>query len=368
MAIDNIYINNFTVFKDLKIEFCKGINVIIGGNGTGKTQLLKFLYALHETAHEKYKNTNLIKEDQKNEIEKDLEHEKRFEVFQKCFTPNLYPLLLQHKKDFYLTQAPEKVANMILTMDNTIINELYAENVETRAGMASISKAHFRSNLSNTHTVQSVFIPAKEMLTHSTIYDMYEKYKDQMPYDYTFLKIIELARRWTVNETPIIAKEIKNKLEKIIEGTVIRREDGSFWMKKNEDFQIPFSNESDGFKIFGLLWQLIMNESITENSVLFWDEPENSINPENIPVLVEILLELQRHGIQIFVTTHNYHIMNHITTCQNKSDDIKYICLTKIGNNTTSEESDRYDTLSSNPIVDSAITMYEEEISKGLGT
>ena len=50
MYIDYLYLNNFTVFKTLNIEFSKGLNIFIGENGTGKTHLLKLLYAACKAA------------------------------------------------------------------------------------------------------------------------------------------------------------------------------------------------------------------------------------------------------------------------------------------------------------------------------
>jgi recombinational DNA repair ATPase RecF len=45
MAIDRVEIKDFLVFKgDFAIDFSPGVNVLIGGNGTGKTSLLKVLY------------------------------------------------------------------------------------------------------------------------------------------------------------------------------------------------------------------------------------------------------------------------------------------------------------------------------------
>ena len=44
MMIDRLELKNFTSFGDLDIDFSPKINVIIGENGTGKTQLLKALY------------------------------------------------------------------------------------------------------------------------------------------------------------------------------------------------------------------------------------------------------------------------------------------------------------------------------------
>ena len=43
MYISNIQINNFRNFKKKKIEFNDGINVIIGHNNAGKTNLIKAL-------------------------------------------------------------------------------------------------------------------------------------------------------------------------------------------------------------------------------------------------------------------------------------------------------------------------------------
>ena len=56
--ITQLQLKNFTAFTELAIDFSPGINIIIGENGTGKTQLLKALLALcgpaawHEQADE----------------------------------------------------------------------------------------------------------------------------------------------------------------------------------------------------------------------------------------------------------------------------------------------------------------------------
>lgn len=44
--IAGIQIENFTAFGNLDIPFSPRINVIVGSNGTGKTHLLKAIYAL----------------------------------------------------------------------------------------------------------------------------------------------------------------------------------------------------------------------------------------------------------------------------------------------------------------------------------
>jgi len=39
--ISRLFLKDFTCFDDCTLEFCKGINVFIGRNGTGKTYILK---------------------------------------------------------------------------------------------------------------------------------------------------------------------------------------------------------------------------------------------------------------------------------------------------------------------------------------
>lgn len=43
--IKSLYLNSFTCFEECNLAFCKGINVFIGRNCTGKTHIMKCLAA-----------------------------------------------------------------------------------------------------------------------------------------------------------------------------------------------------------------------------------------------------------------------------------------------------------------------------------
>ena len=47
--IEKISLENFTLFHKVDVDLCPKINIIIGENGTGKTQLLKVAYAASST-------------------------------------------------------------------------------------------------------------------------------------------------------------------------------------------------------------------------------------------------------------------------------------------------------------------------------
>lgn len=45
MPLTKIEANNFTVFENIEIPFNKGLNVLVGENGVGKTHIMKLAYA-----------------------------------------------------------------------------------------------------------------------------------------------------------------------------------------------------------------------------------------------------------------------------------------------------------------------------------
>ena len=62
MKIKNVNIVNFRNYEKLDINFSDGINIFIGLNGSGKTNLLESIYVLALTrSHRAYTDKNLIK-------------------------------------------------------------------------------------------------------------------------------------------------------------------------------------------------------------------------------------------------------------------------------------------------------------------
>lgn len=63
MKIKNISINNFRNYEKLSLDFNDNINIFIGNNGEGKTNLLEAIYVLAVTkSHRSYIDKNLINE------------------------------------------------------------------------------------------------------------------------------------------------------------------------------------------------------------------------------------------------------------------------------------------------------------------
>ena len=72
----------------------------------------------------------------------------------------------------------------------------------------------------------------------------------------------------------------------------------------------------------GLLWKLIRNGLLEKDTILLWDEPEANLNPELYPLVVEILLELQKSGVQIFIATHSYNFAKYLEIRREKKEQV----------------------------------------------
>ena len=335
MSIKSIELKNFTVFNDLKLNFSKGINILVGENGTGKTQLLKAIYA-----------------DLKISKSKDIDDISRYFKYvnetDRFFVKQLKPL--------FLKVEVEGIENKSQT--NSLISMLDSNGITPTAGSYEISYP--------IKEVKCTFIPAKDMLTHSKGFvSMADKFSE-FPFDKTLVDIIKIAAEWQLKEIPKIALNILPKLEKMMNGTVVIEND-EFYIRKNNNEMVNFSVEAEGLKKIGLLWQLLMNENITTDTVLLWDEPEANINPKFIPDIVEILLELQRQGVQIFITTHNYILAKYFEVKKQENDTVMYYSLYRNdADDVICETNEVFADLKHNAIMDTFVNLYKDEVERAM--
>ncbi|MBZ9623254.1 AAA family ATPase [Clostridium sp. FP2] len=332
LVIQKVKLENFTVFKDLEINFCKGINVFIGENSTGKTHLLKVLYGLASTA-KAYSGDNVYQTNDK-----------------KLALGHIFIANYNYNNNIYRTYNSKKPENATLFLSGGISHSLY--------DYVKIDKEI---------TTQFVFIPAKDMLSHSKgLLAMSKKYSKDMPFDKTLLDIIEKAQAWKLDETPSIAKNIIPRIESILDGKVIVEND-IFYILKRSGLKLEFSMEAEGLRKFAMLWQLLMNESITKDTVLIWDEPEANLNPELIPVLVDILLQLQKSGVQIFIATHSYNLAKYFETRNTTVDNLRFYSLYRTEDGVKCDSEQYFGNLKNNLIINADENLLDEVFYKNIG-
>jgi len=352
VAISRIKIKDFTVFKDIDIELRSGVNVFIGENGTGKTHLLKLMYA---SLLESQKPTGASIAVNSIYIF-DLNH-------QGCIRRLFGQEIDIYDMDLYLvnTKNSNKAAD-VYKYDN---DEWLSKQWISKDGALKESKVYAEfSSLGD-----PCFIPAKEVLSMSNIGRLSQTDLTKLNIDITLTDVIRKAQNLSLGEPSAISKKIAEKLETLIGGTVfVKEEDFSFWMQRDDlDEPIPFSMEAEGFRKLGLLWQLIENKSINEGTVLLWDEPEANINPNLIADLVEIILELSRNGVQVFIATHDYFFAQYMEVLAKESDAIAFHALSKPADSIICETSDKFTTLQNNEILEEHVRLYKKEIAKVMG-
>lgn len=331
MSLTKIYLENFLALEKLELNPVAGINVLLGKNGTGKTQIMKAIYAVADSMEGP-----------------------TFEILLECFKYGI-------EKIHLLTEARH----------GTIVINIEDDEISTKTITDVIVGKHDTGDDADSHEIlvkissftgakRVVYIPVKDMLTHANgLLSMSEKYRD-FPFDRTLTSIIRKAHQWKLKEIPALALNILPHLEEMIDGKIVIEND-EFYVRKNDGRFINFAVEAEGFKKIGLLWQLLMNESITEGSILLWDEPEANLNPEYLPILVECLLELSRHGVQIFVSTHNYLFAKYFDVRKKDGDDVAYHALYQNEEDVVCcEKADKFDELKHNAIMDAYNKLLDE--------
>lgn len=210
-----------------------------------------------------------------------------------------------------------------------------------------------------------VFIPVDDMLSHPELYPIAQKYR--LTFNNSEIDIIENAILPVTNEITPNAAKILSKIEAIIGGEVVYEND-TFFIVKPDGTKNPFVLEASGYRKFGLLWKLLRNGLLESESVLFWDEPENSLNPELIPPLVDILLELSRNGVQVFIATHSEILAGYFSVNQEKGDSVMFYSLYKDEQGQIEiDANDRFDLLRQNKLTEAPVKLYKKQIEKGLG-
>ena len=333
MPLTRIKIENFTVFEDITIPFSKGLNILVGENGMGKTHVMKLAYAAcqsrkHDVSFSQ-KTTMLFRPDQSG----------------------IGRLVNRNKNG-------ENTARVLVESDIAQIGMSFS--TKTKKWDAEVkSEEKWEKQMSGT---TSVFIPAKEILSNAWNLDAAVK-MGNVEFDDTYLDIIAAAKIDISTDVDSVARKKYLKiLQKISNGKVTVQDD-RFYLKPGTQAKLEFNLVAEGIRKIALLWQLIKNGTLEKGSVLFWDEPEANINPKYIPVLAELLIMLEKEGVQIFVSTHDYFLSKYIEVKREKDSDVQYISLYKDEKNQVQcEIAKEFELLEHNTIMDTFRQLYREEI------
>ena len=335
MTITRVKLENFTVFESLDLEPSPGINVLVGANGTGKTHLMKVCYATRRFG------PDVLAEDPGSKL-------------LRVFLPSgkKYDRLIRSGCD-----------------DGTIhVSSGYGDiwlHLARELGALDPGSSNSASDWLS-FPIQYAYIPAKDMLANAPGFRSLYAARE-VHFEETYLDILDRAYLPALrNPSEFVPAPVQERLEAKLGGKVVLH--GEEFFLSGEQGEIEFTLLAEGLRKLGLLWLLIRNGSLRPGAVLFWDEPETNLNPKLYGVVIEVLLELQRVGVQIFLATHDYVILKELDL-QSKEDD--KVALHSLYRSPETGEIEcqtvrHYSQLHPNAIADTFSSIYDRDVRRAL--
>lgn len=336
MTLTQVNLKSFTAFSDLSLDLSPGINVFVGANGTGKTHLMKVCYAACEASRP---DVHFM--------------EKLVRVFQPS---GRRPGRLV-KRQVGRSKAVLEVRRgdrKLTASFSTQVKSAYSDAVQVE-GVREWTK----------DPIESAYIPVKEMLAHApgfrSLYEARETHFDEVYQDILHRAYLPILRGPRGEKRNRLLKQ----LEREIGGTVFLQNEEFFL--HNKQGYLEFSLLAEGIRKLALLWLLIQNGTLLGGSALFWDEPETNLNPKLFGVVMDILLELQRAGTQIFIATHDYVILEELDLRKADEDSVNFHSLHLEGGEISCNTASSYLGIHPNAIAEAFDDLYNREIKRSLG-
>ena len=335
--INQVKLDHFGPLDHINWPNLGKINLVIGGNGSGKTFLLKAIYSSLRT----------------------------LEDFKRGDEPRTAAEILADK--LYWTFQPEKIGDLVskgadaplssaITFDHKDFSYSFGKDTSKQ-----ISNLH---NQVPPRASNSIFLPAKEVLSlHQIILKSREQDK-VFGFDDTYFDLAKALRISTTkgNNFAEFAKS-RRQLEDILGGVIEYDEASGRWLFAKGRNKFPIGVTAEGIKKIAILDTLLGNRYLDTRSVVLIDEPESALHPTAIVQLLDIVAMLAERGIQFFLASHSYFVVKKLfLLAQERNWSIPVI-----------SASDGYWTcadlgngMPDNPIIAESIRLYQEEVEMAL--
>lgn len=329
--ISKINLENFGPISKLTLPQAGKINLILGENGTGKTFLLKALYAAMRTLE-------LHRRGKEHRTAAELLSEKLYWTFQ-C------------DRIGELVKRGEKTLTFEMELDSKRFYYQFGKDT-TRQIAALECYAEPRPE-------NSIFLPAKEVVSIHEIILKSREDDQAFGFDDTYLDLARALRQQPRQGRNYRAFATSRKRLKSLIGGNLQFDKGSnVWNFKVGNQKFPIGVTAEGVKKISILDILLSNRYLSSNSVIFIDEPESALHPQAISKLLDIVHILSTLGLQFFMASHSYFVIKklHLLAIQHKMD-IPVLMRKNdqwVGENLQNG-------MPQNKIIDESIELYEQE-------
>jgi predicted ATPase len=343
--IKKVKFEKFTAFEKLEMDCSSGINVIVGANGTGKTHVLKTIYAACDVSKTK-----------------------------RNFAEKITKVFLPSKEQIgRLVKRAKTSSAGFAEVTRKGCDDLLAEELKLRVSFSTHTIGFDKAKITGTtkkwmeSEIESVYIPVKEMLSNAPGFRSLYAGR-QIAFEEIYADIVDRALLPFLKGPPDAQrKKILQILQKEMDGNVTV-ENEEFFLR-NKQGMLEFTLLAEGLRKLALIWILIQNGTLLKGSVLFWDEPEANLNPKLMKTVAGILLELQRIGVQVFISTHDYVLLKEFDLQVKESDQISFHSLYRdqASGQIAVKTTGNYLGIHPNVIADTFADLYNRDIERSLG-
>ncbi|MCF7809366.1 ATP-binding protein [bacterium] len=343
--LESIIIEKFGPLDELNWQNHHALNVIVGENGTGKTQLLKLMYAAIKSLDNYRKQPEGSKHN--------------------------WSELLAEKLSWTFLPPRLKLGELVSKGGSRLAVDLKLnfQSYHFAFGTDTTSLIRDCNKLVTATDANTIFFPPKEVLT--TLDIIYESRKGQKPilgYDDTYFDLVELLLLPSVSgRIQLDLLSGRNRLDNILGGKIEKSDDEFIYTAQKKTFTM--SQTAEGVKKIGILRHLLNNRSINRNTILFIDEPEDNLHPDAIIKLMDVLFDFTKLGVQVYIATHSYFVIKKIEMLARQTNtSVSFCSLNKVENEAgafqgiNAETGDMDQGLPENRIVDVSVKLFEEDI------
>lgn len=333
--IEAVEVKNFGPIAELNINNLANINLLIGPNRSGKTILLKALYCAQKTIEMTGRGKNPVSG-------KDILASKLYWTFQVERIGQLVRKPDEGSLSFELTES-----------DGSLFSYSFGADTERK-----IVKYENKARSRNTN---SIFIPAKEVLSLLDIIKVGHDVRMEFGFDETYYNLAIALTPPTQGKIARAFLDVRKRLEAALGGRVTYSRDKKGWQYIQGKNSFDINVTSEGTKKIAIFDTLISNHFLTKDSIVFIDEPESGLHPDLLVELLVIIGKLAEYGMQFFIASHSYFVIKKLYTMAHEMKmSIPVISFGHGGGNVVGNLRDG---MPENPIIAQSIKLYKEELA-----
>ena len=334
-------IKNFGPLPNGEYQFAPGLNVVVGENGLGKSQLLKLLYTVLK-----------VNADAKDFTKAALQKAYADKLVG-VFRPDALGRLVKRK------QGRER-CEVRLEMDDSALSCAF--------GFASQAKSEVQLDKLPAKALEQApaYIPTRELVTlcpwFGPLYDNFH-----LRFEESWRDTVSLLGAPSVKgPREKKAAELLKPLEEAMGGkVVVDSGTGEFYLSIPGEGNMEMPLVAEGLRKLAMLARLISTGALLDKGYLFWDEPETNMNPKLIKVLTRSILTLCQQGIQVFIATHSYFLLKELDLLSRQySVEQRFLSLVATGPDrvVTLQQASRLLDLETVVALDEELAQYDREL------